>query len=216
MNLPDKLNELKAKFEKQAPKEALETMHKATDDLRKSGILERALKVGDPMPEFELENADGNLIRSKDILAKKQMVLSFYRGRWWPYCNLELEALQNSLEKFNSAGAELIAISPQLAEHSRALVKAKKLTFEVLSDPGNSVAQKFGLGYALPEDLRKIYLQFGIDVPKHNGDNSWTLPLAARFIIDQKGVTRYAEVDVDYTIRPDPEHTIKVLKSIKK
>jgi peroxiredoxin len=108
----------------------------------------------------------------------------------------------------------LIAISPQLAEHSRALVKAKKLTFEVLSDPGNSVAQKFGLGYALPEDLRKIYLQFGIDVPKHNGDNSWTLPLAARFIIDQKGVTRYAEVDVDYTIRPDPEHTIEVLKSI--
>jgi len=108
----------------------------------------------------------------------------------------------------------LIAISPQLAEHSRALVKAKKLIFEVLSDPGNSVAQKFGLGYALPEDLRKIYLQFGIDVPKHNGDNSWTLPLAARFIIDQKGVTRYAEVDVDYTIRPDPEHTIEVLKSI--
>jgi peroxiredoxin len=110
----------------------------------------------------------------------------------------------------------LIAISPQLSEHSRALVKAKKLTFEVLSDPGNSVAQKFGLVYALPEDLRKIYLQFGIDVPKHNGDNSWTLPLAARFIIDQESVTRYAEIDVDYTIRPDPEHTIEVLKSIKK
>jgi len=108
----------------------------------------------------------------------------------------------------------LIAISPQLSEHSRALVKAKKLTFEVLSDPGNAVAQKFGLVYALPEDLRKIYLQLGIDVPKHNGNDSWTLPLAARFIIDQKGVTRYAEVDVDYTIRPDPEHTIEVLKSI--
>jgi hypothetical protein len=82
MNLPDKLNELKANFEKQAPKEALAIMHKATDDLRKSGILERALKVGDPMPEFELENAEGNRIRSNDILAKKRMVLSFYRGRW--------------------------------------------------------------------------------------------------------------------------------------
>jgi peroxiredoxin len=110
----------------------------------------------------------------------------------------------------------LIAISPQLAKQSRALVKAKKLTFEVLSDPGNSVAQKFGLAYVLPEDLRKIYLQFGIDVPKHNGDNSWTLPLASRFIIDQEGVIQYTAVDVDYTIRPDPEHTIEVLKSIKK
>lgn len=109
----------------------------------------------------------------------------------------------------------MIAISPQLSKHSRALVKAKKLTFEVLSDPGNSVAQKFGLVYALPEDLRKIYLQFGIDVPQHNGDNSWTLPLASRFIIDRGGVIRYAEIDVDYTIRPDPEHTIKALKAIK-
>jgi peroxiredoxin len=157
MNLQDKLNELKANFEKQAPKEALEIMHKATDDLRKSGISERALKVGDSMPEFELENAEGSRIRSRDILAKKRIVLS---------------------------------------------------------DPGNAVAQKFRLVHALPEDLRKIYLQFGSDVSKHNGDDSWTLPLAARFIVDQEGVIRYAEVDVDYTIRPDPEHTIEALKSI--
>lgn len=110
----------------------------------------------------------------------------------------------------------MIAISPQLPEHSRTLVKAKKLTFEVLSDPGNALAQKFGLVFALPEDLRKIYLQFGIDLPKHNGDESWTLPLPARYIIDRQRVVRYAEVDADYTIRPDPEHTIEVLKSIKK
>jgi peroxiredoxin len=108
-----------------------------------------------------------------------------------------------------------VAISPQLPEHSRTLIKAKKLTFEVLSDPGNQVAAKFGLVYTLPEDLRKIYLQFGIDVPKHNGDDSWTLPLASRFIIDQDALIRYAEVDVDYTVRPDPEHTIEALKALK-
>lgn len=82
MNLQDKLNDLKADFEKQAPKEALEIMHGATDELRNSGILEHVLKIGDSMPAFELENADGNLIRSKDILAKKPMVLCFYRGKW--------------------------------------------------------------------------------------------------------------------------------------
>ena len=114
----------------------------------------------------------------------------------------------------NSAGAELVAVSPQLAEHSRALIKAKKLTFEVLIDPGNALAKKFGLVYTLPEVLRKIYLQFGIDLPKYNGDDSWTLPLAARFIIDRKAVIRYAAVDADYTVRPDPEHTLEALKSI--
>ena len=94
------------------------------------------------------------------------------------------------------------------------LAKAKKLDFDVLSDPGNTVARKFGLVHALPEDLRKIYLKFGIDLPKHNGDDSWTLPLAARFIIDRDACIRYAETDADYTIRPDPEHTLNALKSI--
>ena len=110
----------------------------------------------------------------------------------------------------------MIAISPQLLQHSRAMIKAKKLTFEVLSDPANAVARKFGLVHTLPEDLRKIYLQFGIDVPQHNGDDSWTLPLAARFIIDREAVIRYAETDADYTVRPDPAHTLEALKSIKR
>lgn len=78
------------------------------------------------------------------------------------------------------------------------------------------MAEKFGLVYVLPEDLRKIYLQFGIDVPKHNGDATWTLPLAARFIIDRQAIIRYAETGADYTIRPDPEHTLQALKSINK
>ena len=115
---------------------------------------------------------------------------------------------------FISLGASLVAISPQLSKYSRALANAKNLTFEMLSDPGNQVAGKFGLVHTLPEDLKKIYLQFGIDLPRHNGDDSWTLPLAARFIIDRKAVIRYAEIDADYTIRPDPEHTREALKSL--
>jgi peroxiredoxin len=122
--------------------------------------------------------------------------------------------LQNALSDFTSLGASLVAISPQLAPNNHKLAKAKKLAFEILSDPGNAVAQKFGLVHSLPEDLRRIYLQFGIDVPKHNGDDSWTLPLAARYIIDQEAVIRYAETDADYTIRPDPTHTLEKIKSI--
>ena len=115
----------------------------------------------------------------------------------------------------NSLQADLIAISPQSPDHSRSLKNAKKLTFEILSDPGNQVAQKFGLVHTLPEDLKKIYLQFGIDVPKYNGDDSWRLPLAARFIIDREGVIRYAAMDVDHTNRPDPEHTLEALETIR-
>ena len=82
MSLQDKLNEYKANFEKNAPPENLEIMHRATADLRDSGILDQVLPIGDVAPEFELENTDGQQIRSKDILAKRLMVLTFYRGKW--------------------------------------------------------------------------------------------------------------------------------------
>ena len=107
-----------------------------------------------------------------------------------------------------------MAISPQRSEFNREFVEQKKFTFDLLSDPGNHTAKAYGLVYTLPEDLRKIYLQFGIDVPKHTGDDSWTLPLPARYIIDRKGIVRYAEVSVDYTVRPEPENTITALKEL--
>jgi peroxiredoxin len=82
----------------------------------------------------------------------------------------------------------------------------------LLSDPGNQAARKFRLVFKLPEDLRKVYLGFGTDLQKYNGDNSWTLPMPARFVIDQSGVIRSADINADYTIRPEPEDTIKVIR----
>ena len=108
-----------------------------------------------------------------------------------------------------------MAISPQQSEFNREFIEQKKFTFEMLSDPGNQTAKSYGLVHALPEDLRKIYLQFGIDVPKHNGDDSWTLPMPARYIIDPNGMVRYAAVEPDYTVRPEPEHTITALKELQ-
>jgi peroxiredoxin len=88
------------------------------------------------------------------------------------------------------------------------------LTFEILSDPGNEVAQSYGLKFKLPEDLKEVYLKFNIDLEQYNGDDSWTLPLPARLIIDQKGIIRYAEINTDYTVRPEPEETMAALKNI--
>ena len=108
----------------------------------------------------------------------------------------------------------MVAVSPQLPEFSRQLVEQQKISFDLLSDPGNTVAEAYGLVFSLPEDLAKLYLQFEIDVAAHNGDDSWTLPLTARFIIDRDRIIRYAEVYQDYTIRPEPSHTIEALQSI--
>ena len=127
---------------------------------------------------------------------------------------MELEALQAVIDEIKSLGANLVSISPQLPEFSRKLISQKNLTFELLSDPGNNVARAFGIAFSFPEDLRNLYLKFGLDIPKHNGDDSWTLPMPARYIIDQNSIIRYAEVNPDYTVRPEPEHTIEALKAI--
>ena len=128
---------------------------------------------------------------------------------------MELDALQNAAGELQALGAALIAISPQSETYNRQLIEEKKLTFEVLSDPGNQVAKKFGLVYKVPEDLKQIYLQFGIDLEKYNGDDSWTLPIPARYIVDQAGLIVYRESDPDYTIRPEPEHTVSALRALK-
>ena len=113
-----------------------------------------------------------------------------------------------------SAGADLLTVSPQQPVFNSKLIEEKNLTFDLISDPGNRVAKTYGLVHALPEDLKQVYLQFGIDLGKYNGDDSWTLPMPGRFIIDRSGIIRYAEVNPDYTVRPEPEEVIDVLKEL--
>jgi peroxiredoxin len=127
---------------------------------------------------------------------------------------MELDALKKATEEFRALGATFIAISPQLQSFNREFREEKKLTFEILSDPGNEVAQRYGLTFALPEDLKEVYVKFNIDLEKYNGDDSWTLPLPARLIIDQEGIIRYAAINADYTVRPEIEETIAALKSM--
>jgi peroxiredoxin len=107
-----------------------------------------------------------------------------------------------------------VAISPQAVKHNRAMQEEKNLTFEILSDPGNKTADRYGIKYQMPEDLIKVYTQFGIDVPKHNGDDSWTLPLAARLIISPDMSIFDAQIGADYTVRPEPEDTLEKLKNM--
>lgn len=128
---------------------------------------------------------------------------------------MELEALSEIADQFAQAGATLILISPQLPEHNLAIAEEKKIKFDILSDPGNEVAAQYGLRFRLPDDLKAIYQQFGIDLEKHNGDSTWTLPMPTMLIIDPDGYIQYAEINPDYTTRPDPETVLEALREIQ-
>ena len=129
---------------------------------------------------------------------------------------MELVALQAILPEITALGAALVAISPQLPEHNRELIRTRQLTFEILTDRGNEVAARSGLRFALPDYLREMYRTFPLDLEKFNGDATWTLPIPARFVVDRHGIIRAAESDPDYTTRPEPEDTLEALRALSR
>jgi peroxiredoxin len=193
----------------------IEIMQRAKQELRESGAMEHVLRVGAKAPEFHLRSISGHMVDTQALLARGPLVINFYRGVWCPYCNAELAAMQTVLPEIKAAGATLVAISPQLEEHSQKAARQNKLEFDVLLDPGNKVAAQYGLKFTLPEYLRTLYKGFGIDLTQFNGDDSWTLPIASRFIVDQAGIIRSVDANADYTVRPEPSATVAFLKNLK-
>jgi peroxiredoxin len=220
MTLQDRLNAFKADFEGgkfpvKPSKERLEAMHRATAELISSGQAQRAKKAGDIAPEFTLLDAEGKPVSSRDLLARGPLVVSFYRGVWCPYCNLELQALQATLPEILARGASLVAISPQIAANSRKSQRDNRLSFPILSDIKAELANAFGIRFALPDYLVEVYRTFGNNLPVINDDPAWVLPMPARYVIDSDGVIAYAEVNPDYTQRPDPSGLLPVLDRLR-
>jgi peroxiredoxin len=221
MTLPEKLAAFRANFESggppyHAPAWVHEPMHRATAELIASGAAERALKVGARAPEFTLKDADGREVSSRELLVPGPLVVTFYRGAWCPYCNMDLRALQEALPAIRERGAQLVAISPQSQLNSRKSQRENKITFPILADRGNEVAAHFGLRFQFPDYLIELYRDaFKNDLARINDDPSWTLPMPARYVIGKDSVIAYAEVNPDYTRRPDPEELLPVLRAMQ-
>ncbi len=190
------------------PQEILATMAQTTEELEQTGIANKTIKQGDKAPGFTLTNHLNENRSLEEILKAGPVVLSFYRGGWCPYCNFELQALQQALPEIQAAGATLLAISPEQPDHSLTTAEKNDLAFEILFDKGNLVADSFGLEFELAQALKPIYEKFGIDVISHNGDDSFKLPLPATFVIEQDGTVSYSFVDADYTKRLEPADII--------
>jgi peroxiredoxin len=126
---------------------------------------------------------------------------------------MELQALQEALPAFRALGAQLVAISPQNSVNSRKSMRDNGLDFPILSDPDNETAAAFGLRFALQGYLVELYKSLKNDLPAFNGDTSWTLPMPGRFVIGRDGIIRYAEVNPDYTHRPEPSDMLPALRT---
>lgn len=174
-----------------------------------------ALAVGQQVPAFELPDAEGNLISSADLLAKGPLVVTFYRGSWCPYCNLQLRALQARLADINALGAQLVAISPQVPDGSLTKNEISEMDFIVLSDQNAKVAAEYGVAWEVPEFvLNHMKVDRQLDLESINNGNGSVLPIPATFVIGTDGVVSWRFVDVDYRTRSEPDDIIEALKKL--
>lgn len=230
-NLQDKLDQITSNTRRLVQPERLAVSEQATADLLSSGIEDGMLPIGATAPPFSLEDAiTGQTVNSTDLLALGPLVISFFRGRWCPYCVTELETWRDLYAEVRRLGAVFAAISPQnrrqnafTAEH---LLKAapRGHLFPILSDPEASLASKFGIAYTVPISGRSYYRSILVNIPFANSgqsydtapESAWRLPLPATLIIRQDATIAFAEAHADSRVRPEPASVLDTLASLSR
>ncbi|WP_160136140.1 peroxiredoxin-like family protein [Chryseobacterium sp. c4a] len=209
--LAKQIEYLNQELSSQLPQEILEVFGKSIEEMKTLNIEENSIRIGDQIPEFSLLNAFGKIITSEEVLKNGKMILVFYRGNWCPYCNLELKFLQDNLSRIQERGAVLIAVSPQIPDHSLNITEKNNLEFEVLTDVDNHYAEKLGIVFKLQDFVLPYYKGLGIDLFDFNKNNDHILPVPAVFVIDENRMVTYKFLDVNYMNRVDVEELIQAL-----
>ncbi|NQY93134.1 MAG: AhpC/TSA family protein [Campylobacteraceae bacterium] len=212
--LKEQIGKLQEEFMSQLPKETLDTLFKALDDMTAANLTKNAIGNNQVLPSGELINLDGKAQSIEDII-DTPTVISFYRGSWCPYCNLELKALQDILPQIKEKGAKLIAISPEKPDSSLSFKEKLELDFDVFTDTNNNYARDLGLVFKLEDHIDKLYKEFGFDLEKFNEVTSQELPFPATIIVDKTGKIVYSFISENYTLRTEPSEILSELDKIK-
>jgi peroxiredoxin len=176
---------------------------------------DNAIKIGQKAPNFELPNAEGKRVSLDRLLEKGPVVITFYRGDWCPYCNLQLRALQAKLSDIHALGATLVAISPQVPDGSMSKDEIRKMGFVVLSDQDAKVTSQYGLAWKVPEFLEEhMRVDRNLDLEKINNGNASILPIPGSFVLGVDGYVKWSYVNVDYRTRSEPDEMIEALKKL--
>ena len=184
------------------------------DDLRRSGLLDGVARPGDLLPALALPNASGETVDLRALAATGPLVITFYRGGWCPYCNLELRSYQQRLGDFDRLGATLVAVSPETPDDTLDTAQKNALAFPVLSDVEGRLAEALGIRFQLTPAIRALYEKFGHDLPTRNGDGGWSLPMPATFIVAKGGVIASVFADPDYRTRLDPDQALSAVAAL--
>ncbi|MGN6573837.1 MAG: peroxiredoxin-like family protein [Pseudolabrys sp.] len=171
-------------------------------------------RVGEPMPEFALPDENGGIVTLSSLLRSGPAVISINRGHWCPYCRLELRTLAAQFGEIRRSGAQLVSIMPDVAEFTRRFRADQNLPFPILSDVDLGYALLLGLVFWVGPVVKRLYDELGVDLASFQRNDSFFLPVAAKFIVDAKGMIRAREVNVEFRQRMDPAAILAALRAL--
>ena len=205
---------LNSDFAKDAPEELLQVNQMIIDCMIDEAASRSPLGVGARFPSFALPDQVGAPTHSADLLSMGPMVISFYRGLWCPYCQLELRYLQLVLPEIRARGAQLVAISPQLPDGSLTTAQKLLLDFTILSDSHNQFARSCGIEVHIPTELRAAFNSVYTNYEDLYSSDAFALPMPATFVVDPQGIIQYAFVSPDYSVRAEPAEVLATLEGL--
>lgn len=211
MLLKDRLDALEAEVRKHAPAGTFDVLDRAAEAMRQSGRLEQVPKVGEPAPLVRLPRLKGEELDLAELGQQGHLVIAFFQGGWCPYCMTQLAALAQIHDELRSLGVSLVAVAPQVANHPAELWE---LPFPILIDVGNSFAEVWGLTFEVVGELRDLYQTFSVELPLHNGEDSWTLPMPGCFLLEAGGPVRARWVYEDDRLRAEPTEILQEARAL--
>jgi peroxiredoxin len=215
MSLQTELDAFRSAWAERVGPGIVDTIRKDNEALAKSGIVDNALKAGDVFPGLSLPDQRGRQRDLKAMFTEAPLVVTFYRGGWCPYCSLELRAYQQALSEIERYGAKLVAVSPETPNNTLTTTEKNDLAFPVLSDVQGRLADALGIRFSLSQTIRDLYVKFGHDLPTHNGDGRWSLPIPATYVVAKGGRIALAHVDPDYRNRLEPQAALEALRKLQ-
>jgi peroxiredoxin len=170
--------------------------------------------IGGQMPEFLLPDHTGEIVALSSLLERGPLVVSFNRGHWCPYCQLELRALGAANEKIQSLGASVVSIMPETARFTKKSIEKNELSFPILSDIDLGYSISLGLIFWVGAEIKDLYQSIGIDLAQFQGTGGSFLPMAAKFIVGTDGLVKARAVNAEFRQRVEPEAIIAALEDL--
>jgi peroxiredoxin len=213
-SLAEQLGRLRQEWRERASPADRRTLEEALARLEMLQLAENGLRSEDVLPDFALPDSTGTVHRSEDLLARGPLVLAFFRGGWYPYCDAAMRVLEGARPAIDALGASVVGILPEKQERLARTTADKRLGFVLLSDIGGKYARMCGLEFELMATHQELYRRIGIDIEGNNAGAGWALPLPASYVVGRDGVVRWAFIEHDYAKRADPADLIDAVRRL--